>query len=84
VGEEVVEEVRKSISYSAKLLHKNINGKYHFNFWEANHQILLACGLEENHIEVIGECTFQQEGKYYSARREGMLTGRIVSGIMLI
>ncbi len=84
VGDEVVNEVRKYLPFPEKTLQKNKSGKFHFNLWEANHQILLAAGLTENNIEISEECTFREEAKYFSARREGIETGRIVSGIMLV
>jgi len=84
VGIEVVTEVRKNIPFHEKTLQKNTSGKFHFNLWEANQRILLAAGLNEQHIQITEECTFQKENKYYSARREGIETGRIVSGIMLV
>jgi polyphenol oxidase len=47
VGNEVVEEVKKSIPNADILLHKNSSGKFHVNLWEANRQILLENGLHE-------------------------------------
>ena len=84
VGNEVVEEVKKSIPNAELLLHKNSSGKYHGNLWEANRQILLENGLLEKHIEIFGECSFTQDNKYFSARKEGIDTGRMVSGIMML
>ena len=84
VGDEVVIEVQKNIPFHEKTLQKKPSGKFHFNLWEANRQLLLAAGLKGNNIEISEECTFQKEKKYYSARREGIQTGRIVSGIMLL
>jgi polyphenol oxidase len=83
VGNEVVEAVQKNIPHPEKTLQKHASGKFHFNLWEANHQILLDCGLISENIEVLGECTFQLNEKYFSARREGIEIGRLVSGIML-
>lgn len=84
VGDEVVEEVRKSIPNSEMLLHKNNSGKYHVNLWEANRQILLNIGLAEKNIEILGECSFISSEKYFSARKDGIDTGRMVSGIMIL
>lgn len=84
VGDEVVEEVRKSIPNSGTLLHKKNSGKYHVNLWEANRQVLLNNGLSEKNIEILGECSFTENGKYFSARKDGTDTGRMVSGIMLL
>jgi hypothetical protein len=84
VGNEVVEEVKKSIPNAELLLHKKSSGKYHVNLWEANRQILLENGLSEKHIEILGECSFKESNKYFSARKEGIATGRMVSGIMIL
>ncbi len=77
-------EVRKSIPNADRVLLKNSSGKFHVNLWEANRQILLENGLLEKHIEILGECSFTQDSKYFSARKEGIDTGRMVSGIMML
>ncbi|HPF50198.1 MAG TPA: peptidoglycan editing factor PgeF [Draconibacterium sp.] len=84
VGDEVVKAARNSIPGVEKALHKNASGKYHFDLWEANRLILMDCGLLSENIEVLAECSFLEDGKYFSARREGEQTGRMVSGIMLL
>lgn len=84
VGDEVVEAVRKSIPNSEMLLNKKDSGKYHVNLWEANRQVLLNTGLSGKKIEILGECSFTQNNKYFSARKNGIETGRMVSGIMLL
>jgi polyphenol oxidase len=83
VGDEVVAIARNSVPDVEKTLHKNSSGKYHFNLWEANRLILLKCGLQKKNIEILGECSFSEDQHYYSARRDGVDTGRMVSGIML-
>jgi len=84
VGNEVVKEVRNSIPNADILLHKSNSGNFHLNLWEANRQILLQNGLAKKNIEVLGECSFTETSKYFSARKEGVETGRMVSGIMLL
>lgn len=84
VGNEVVEEILKSFTNADILLNRNSSGKFHLNLWEANKQILLENGLMEKNIEILGECSFIQTSKYFSARKEGVDTGRMVSGIMLL
>jgi len=84
VGNEVVEEVKKSIPNAEMLLHKNSSGNFHVNLWEANRQVLLENGLKEKNIEILGECSFSESNKYFSARKEGIATGRMVSGIMIL
>jgi polyphenol oxidase len=84
VGDEVVEEVKKSIPNADCVIHKKSSGNFHVNLWEANRQILIKNGLKEKNIEILGECSFTEDGKYFSARKEGNSTGRMVSGIMLL
>lgn len=84
VGKEVVEAVMESIPNPALSLKKNLSGKYHFNLWEANRQILLECGVLNENIDLSEYCTYTEMDYFFSARREGIETGRLVSGIMLL
>lgn len=84
VGREVVEAVEANFSNSSTLLKPSLNeGKAYFDLWEANQSVLIESGLAEENIEVMGLCSFEQAGLFYSARREGVETGRMVSGIRL-
>lgn len=83
VGDEVVEAARRSIPNVEITLHKNKHGRFHFNLWEANRQLLLNAGVKSQRIQVLEACSFSESEKYYSARRDGVDTGRMVSGIML-
>lgn len=83
VGNEVVDAVKRNFIHSEKLLFKNNSGKYHFNLWEANKQLLLANNIPVENMEVLKECSFELADKYYSARRDGVETGRMVTGIYL-
>ncbi|WP_297085825.1 peptidoglycan editing factor PgeF [uncultured Draconibacterium sp.] len=83
VGSEVVAAAHINIPQAEKTLHKNGSGKFHFNLWEANRQLLLKNGVQEHNIEVLKTCSFSESEKYFSARRDGVETGRMVSGIML-
>ena len=83
VGNEVVQSVRNTFQNPEKLLIQNNSGKYHFNLWEANRQILIDNQIEVENIEVFGECSYSHPEKYYSARKQGSKTGRMVSGILL-
>lgn len=84
VGSEVVDAVRRSIPDAEAVLQKQESGKFHVDLWAANRNVLLECGILEENIEVLAECSFQSKEKYFSARREGVDTGRMVSGIMMI
>ena len=85
VGQEVVAAVAANFSNSTALLKPSLNeGKAYFDLWEANRIILIEAGISEANIEVMGLCSFEQADLFYSARREGIDTGRMVSGIRLV
>lgn len=85
VGEEVVEAVQANFGNSPALLKPSLNeGKAFFDLWEANKTILLESGIPEENIEVMGLCSFEHTDLFFSARRDGIDTGRMVSGIRLI
>ena len=85
VGPEVVEAVKISFTNSSALLKPSLNeGKAYFDLWEANQTVLIESGIPEENIEVMGLCTFEQADLFFSARREGTDTGRMVSGIRLV
>ena len=57
--------------------------KWHLDLWEANRMQLLAYGVLPEHIEVAGICTYQHPDDFFSARRLGIKSGRILSGIVM-
>ena len=57
--------------------------KWHLDLWEANRLQLLIQGVLPENMEVAGICTYQQHEDFFSARRLGIQSGRILSGIML-
>jgi polyphenol oxidase len=58
-------------------------GKYYCNLNSANSELLLRHGVLDNNIKTDNHCTYQQKELYYSARRDGGKTGRIITGIMI-
>lgn len=84
VGPEVVEVVESNFSNASSLLKPSLNqGKAYFDLWEANQTVLIESGIPEENIEVMGLCSFEHSDLFYSARRDGADTGRMVSGIRL-
>ena len=57
--------------------------KWHLDLWEANRMQLLACDVLPENIEVAGICTFLHHEDFFSARRLGIKSGRILSGIQV-
>ena len=56
--------------------------KWHINLPECNRQQLIAAGLEPHNIKVSPVCTFKQSADYFSARRLGINSGRIFTGVL--
>ena len=84
VGKEVINPVREKFANYRQLLKFSTNSdKAYFDLWEANKTLLLATGVPEENIEILGFCSYSHEALFFSARRDGQDTGRMVSGIML-
>lgn len=59
------------------------NKKLYLDLWQANKEILIESGLTENNIEISGLCSYSDSEKFFSARRQSIISGRMLSGIML-
>lgn len=59
-----------------------MNGGLHIDLWRANQLLLEELGVIS--IQVAGICTYKQNDRYFSARREGTKCGRIINCIRLI
>ena len=81
VGDEVYETfAREDFDMSSISLRKD---KWHIDLPECNRLQLIASGVKPQNINVSPICTFQQSANYFSARRLGINSGRIFTGIML-
>lgn len=57
--------------------------KPHIDLWQSNVMDLLEAGVELEHIDCTPLCTYQNTEDFYSARKEGIDTGRMVSAIKI-
>lgn len=84
VGEEVVKAFQAAGFPMERILRRNTETqKAHIDLWESNRLQLLEAGLLSEHIEIAGICTYMRHEDYFSARRLGVKSGRILSGICL-
>lgn len=83
VGEDVAQQISASLPSSEAVLIPKQNKKYLLDLWEANKQQLLESQIVDANIEIFGECTYENSNEYFSARRDGIDTGRLLNGIML-
>lgn len=82
VGDEVYEAFRTEGFDMQKIaLRKK---KWHIDLWEANRLQLMAGGVSTKRIELAGICTYRNHEDFFSARRLGINSGRILSGIMML
>lgn len=84
VGPDVVSGFHESFHGHPEIIRILNNGKSLLDLWEANRRILIESGLSPSNIEVSRRCSYLENESFYSARREGIHTGRMVSGIFII
>lgn len=82
VGTELITYFENENFETSKIFFKK-GKKHHLDLWEANKLILLEAGLPAENIAISGYCTFTEHEQFFSARRLGIKSGRIISGIML-
>lgn len=83
VGTEVAEEFKKAGRGECISSAPLPGRKPHIDLWQSNVMDMLEKGLDLGHIDCTPLCTFQNTDILYSARQEGISTGRIVSAIRL-
>jgi len=81
VGDEVYEAFANE-GFTMETISRKME-KWHIDLPECNRQQLLASGIPQHQISVSEVCTFQQYNTYFSARRLGINSGRIFTGILL-
>lgn len=83
-GEEVVEAFGAAgFPLNQIMKRTSPGGKAHIDLWAANYLQLAEVGVSLENIHVTGLCTYANHERFFSARRLGIHSGRIFSGIML-
>lgn len=82
VGQEVYDKFKDS-SYPIERISKFITPKWHLDLWEANRLDLVDANIPNENIFVSNICTYNND-QFFSARRQGIQSGRIYSGIMVV
>ena len=87
VGEEVREAFADGFSYASDLFESR-GERLFLDLWEANRHQLLAAGVSEARISVVGECSgcagLPGRRRYFSHRCENGFTGRMMSVIGVV
>ena len=72
------------VSASMKKEHSSSGSlRWHLDLPECNRLQLIDCGLEKEQIQLSGICTYDRCDEFFSARRLGINSGRIFTGILL-
>ena len=82
VGDEVYDAFNEAHFPMNQIAFKQ-NGKWHIDLWQANALDLQQIGVAKENIQITGICTYQQYDRFFSARRLGIKSGRIYTGIMI-
>lgn len=81
VGEEVVAEFQKaSIDLMSASYRHPKTGKCHIDLQLVNKNLLLEAGIPDKNIEIMPLCTQSRADLFFSARRQGVKSGRMVTG----
>ena len=79
-----MEQILKDCGPKAPTADNPMAGGLHIDLWRANQWLLEQAGVKSQNIQVAGICTYQNNDRFYSARREGTKCGRIINCIKLV
>lgn len=82
VGDEVCEQFRQA-GFPMERVARRMGPRWHIDLQEANAWALEVAGVRAESIVRNPHCTFTEHGRFFSARRLGIASGRLLSGIML-
>jgi len=83
VDQRVVGPLKESIGDREGLLTDKGGGRWLLDLWKANSALLVRTGLRPENIEVVGLCTSCNSDRFYSYRKDGPNTGRMMGLVML-
>lgn len=85
VGDEVGEEFRAAGFDMTEISYRNFQtGKLHIDLRMANQVQLIHAGVRPENIEIADLCTFSNPDMFFSARRQTIRSGRMVTGGMIL
>ena len=83
VGPDVYDEFNSAFAYAESLFEKNGHQTWRLDLWQANRMQLVKSGVSLEHIISHDLCTFCHSDRFFSARKHGPHSGRILSLIAL-
>jgi len=83
VGPEVLEAMRSAFPWADSYIKREAGGGGHLDLQGINREALIDAGLDRARVEVVSRCTACDKSLFYSYRRDGDKTGRMLSAIVL-
>jgi YfiH family protein len=83
VGEEVYEAFVDADMDREICIRNEVTGKMHIDLKKANYLQLLGEGIPATSIDVSALCTYSRQADFFSARRLGTDSGRMLTGILM-
>lgn len=80
----VLEQFYQAFSFADQLIDPVDDTHGNIDLWEANRLQLLEAGLQKEHIDVSGLCTFKNHQHFFSHRAENGKTGRNGALLMML
>jgi copper oxidase (laccase) domain-containing protein len=62
----------------------SMSGGLHLDLWLTNRLLLEEAGVCKENIHVAGICTYLNNDRFFSARREGVKCGRTINVIKMV
>ena len=85
VGEELIAEFEKSgFNLSTSTIINPTTNKHHIDLKAIVNSELMRLGVPSSQIEISSLCTYDESELFFSARRQSILCGRMLTGIKLI
>ena len=86
VGDEVSDAFAQASFPVGDIAIKNVHyahpDRWHIDLWQANAWDLIQAGLSADDVSIIGLCTHTHFTRFFSARRLGISSGRMFTGIV--
>ena len=82
VGDEVYEQFAKA-GFPMDIIARRYE-KWHIDLWECNRIQMTDLGISPQNTFISGICTYSEADRFFSARRLGINSGRIFTGIMMV
>ena len=82
VGNELY-DIFKAEKFPLELIFTKADDMLLLDLWHANHWLLEQSGIPLHQIQIAGMCTFTHNDKFFSARKLGVKSGRMLNGIVI-